>query len=112
MPAEAIDEALVALAHPARRRLVELCLTAERSVGELGQGAGLRQPAASQHLRVLRDARLLEVRRDGNRRLYRVDFARLAHVRATLEQLWGGRLPELKRAAEARARLSADDAQR
>jgi DNA-binding transcriptional ArsR family regulator len=103
MSAVAVDDALVALAHPARRRLVQLCADRERSVGELGRLTALRQPAASQHLRVLRDAGLVTVRRDGNRRLYRVDFERLARVRAALDGLWGQALPELKRASEARA---------
>jgi DNA-binding transcriptional ArsR family regulator len=104
MPAEAIDGALVVLAHPARRELVRLCIAGERSAGELGGLVRLRQPATSQHLRMLRDAGLLVVRPDGNRRLYRVDFARLALVRDALDDLWGAKLPELKRAAEARAR--------
>ena len=102
-----VDAAITALSHPARRELVRLCLAGERSAGELGEDVDLRQPATSQHLRVLRDAGLLVVRRDGNRRLYRVDFARLAEVRGALDDLWGTRLPELKRAAEARARASA-----
>jgi DNA-binding transcriptional ArsR family regulator len=104
MPAEAIDEAIVALSHPARRDLLRLCLAGEQSAGRLGELVKLRQPATSQHLRILRDAGLLVVRPDGNRRLYRVDFARLARVREALDDLWGARLPELKRAAEARAR--------
>lgn len=104
MEAEPIDDALQALAHPARRDLVRLCGDGERGVGELSRLVGLRQPAASQHLKVLRDAGLLAVRRDGNRRLYRVDFARLAEVRAAMDGLWGRALPALKRAAERRAR--------
>ena len=99
----AVDDAIVALSHPARRELVRLCAGGERSAGELGHLIGLRQPATSQHLRVLRDARLLSVRGEGNRRLYRVDFARLTTVRDALDELWGRRLPALKRAAEARA---------
>src|ERR687895_2475511 len=108
MAAEAIGGALLALSHPARRELVRLCSGGERSAGELGDLVRLRQPATSQHLRMLRDAGLLVVRRDGNRRLYRVDFARLAGVRDALDQLWGARLPDLKRAAEARARSAAE----
>jgi DNA-binding transcriptional ArsR family regulator len=107
MPAEAIDDALVALSHPARRELVRLCLNEERSAGELGTLVRLRQPATSQHLRTLRDAGLLTVRRDGNRRLYRVDFGRLAEIRTALDGLWGPKLADLKRAAEARARDAA-----
>lgn len=103
VPAFAINEAFVALAHPARRKLVRLCVEQERSAGELGRLVRLRQPAASQHLRVLRDAGLLIVRRDGNRRLYSVDFVRLERIRSAIDDLWTARLPELKRAAEARA---------
>jgi DNA-binding transcriptional ArsR family regulator len=104
MAAPAIDVTLSALSHPARRKLVRLCAAGERSAGELGGLVRLRQPATSQHLRVLREAGLLVVRRDGNRRLYRVDFERLARVREALDGLWGARLPALKRAAEGRAR--------
>jgi DNA-binding transcriptional ArsR family regulator len=104
VPAEALDAAIVALAHPARRELVRLCSAGERSAGELGELVRLRQPTTSQHLRMLRDAGLLVVRRDGNRRMYRVDFERLGQVQNALDALWGSRLPQLKRAAEARAR--------
>jgi DNA-binding transcriptional ArsR family regulator len=103
VPGLALDQAIGALAHPARRELVRLCTDRERSAGELGERLNLRQPATSQHLRVLRDAGLLSVRADGNRRLYRVDFERLAEVRTALDELWGSRLPALKRAAEGRA---------
>ncbi len=86
---------------------MRLCLAGERSAGELGQLVRLRQPATSQHLRMLREAGLLSVRRDANRRLYQVDFERLANVRAALDDLWADRLPRLKRAAEERARSQA-----
>jgi DNA-binding transcriptional ArsR family regulator len=104
VPTEAIDGALLALSHPARRQLVRLCVAGERSAGDLGRRAHLAQPTTSQHLRILRDSGLLIARRDGNRRLYRVDFQRLAGIRAALDDLWGARLPALKRVAEARAR--------
>jgi DNA-binding transcriptional ArsR family regulator len=104
---QAIDGALVALSHPVRRELIRLCTESERSVAELSESVRLRQPATSQHLRVLRDAGLVVVRVDGNRRFYQVDFARLGRIRSALDDLWGSRLSELKRAAEARARPSA-----
>ena|SRR5919109_719670 len=104
MAGETIDGALVALSHSVRRDLMRLCATSERSVGELGALVRLRQPATSQHLRILRDAGLLSVRQDGNRRLYRVDFERLVRVTETLDDLWGPSLRELKRAAEERVR--------
>jgi DNA-binding transcriptional ArsR family regulator len=80
------------------------------TVGELGRLAGLRQPTASQHLRVLRDVGLMTVRAEGNQRFYRVDFKRLAGIQAALDDLWGRRLPDLKRAAEARGRRRVDRA--
>jgi DNA-binding transcriptional ArsR family regulator len=112
MKAAPIDAALVALSHPARRELIRFCVESERSAGELGELVRLRQPATSQHLRTLRDAGLLIVRRDGNRRFYRVDFARLAGIRAALGDLWTAHLPELKRTAEARAHLDAETGKR
>jgi DNA-binding transcriptional ArsR family regulator len=108
----AIDDALVALSHPARRELIRLCVAGERTAGELGAGVRLRQPATSQHLRILREAGLVTVRPDGNRRLYRADVDRLTDVRAALDDLWADRLPRLKRAAEARSRARASAAVR
>ena len=59
-----------AVADPFRRRLLDLLLEAPRSVGELVAATGLTQPAASQHLRVLREAGLVSARPVGRRRLY------------------------------------------
>ena len=106
MRATAIDQSFVALAHPARRESVRLCTTQERSVGEVGDLLRLRQSSTSQHLRTLRDAGIVSVRQDGNRRLYRVDLTRLAEITATLDSLWGAKLPALKRIAEQKARAS------
>jgi DNA-binding transcriptional ArsR family regulator len=61
-----------ALAQDSRRRILDLIATAERPVGELVHELGLSQPAVSKHLRVLRQAGLVQVRVDGQRRLYRV----------------------------------------
>lgn len=72
----------------------------ERSVGELVELMEMTQPAASQHLRVLRDAGLVDVRIDGPRRLYRVDFAGLGALRAELDRFWGRHLEELRKATE------------
>ena len=105
-----LDEALRAVAHPARRQLLRLVADREHTVGELAERVGLSQPATSQQLGVLRDAGLVTTRPDGNRRLYRVDVERLAELRAELDQLWSGALSGLKAAAEAehqrRKRLS------
>jgi DNA-binding transcriptional ArsR family regulator len=90
-----VDATLRALAHPARRAMLELVWDAERSSSELADAVAMTRPAASQHLKVLRDAGLVRVRVDGNQRLYRVDADRLAEVRRRLEGFWGERLGRL-----------------
>jgi DNA-binding transcriptional ArsR family regulator len=91
----AVDDTLRALANPTRRAMLELVWDAERSSSEIAEAVGATRPAASQHLKVLRDAGLVRVRSDGNQRLYRVDAKRLAEVRAALERFWGARLDRL-----------------
>lgn len=81
--------------------MVELVMDRERAVGELADLTGMTQPATSQHLRVLRDAGLVDVRTDGPRRLYRVNFAGLAALRTELDRFWGGHLENLRSATEA-----------
>src|SRR5919108_5843409 len=99
-----VDETLRALAHPARRAMLQLVWDAERSSSDLADAVGVSRPAASQHLKVLRDAGLVHVRVDGNQRLYRVDLERLAEVRSQLEGFWGARLDRLASAVAARGR--------
>lgn len=94
------DQGFRALAHADRRSLLRLIGPDERGVGELADAAGLAQPAASQHLRVLRDAGLVVVRTDANRRLYSLDFARISALRAVLDDFWNDRLAALKVVAE------------
>jgi DNA-binding transcriptional ArsR family regulator len=90
-----VDDTLRALAHPGRRAMLRLIWDAERSSSELAAAVAMTRPAASQHLKVLRDAGLVRVRVDGNQRLYRVDADRLAEVRRQLEGFWGERLGRL-----------------
>jgi DNA-binding transcriptional ArsR family regulator len=97
-----VQAAIDALAHPGRRALLRLVLDRELGVGELAERIGLSQPAASQHLKVLRDAGLVRGRVDGRRRLYRVDLEGLERLRAELDAYWGPALGALKDAAEAR----------
>lgn len=66
------SKALVALADPTRRALFERIVEAPRSVGELTASATVTQPAVSQHLKVLKAARLVEVEQRGAQRIYRV----------------------------------------
>ncbi len=85
-----------ALAHPGRRRVLELLAEAERTSGALAAECGWTKPAASQQLKVLRDAGLVAVRADGNRRLYRARREALAELRAFLDDFWLARLSVLE----------------
>ena len=88
------------LAEPNRRRILDLLRAEERPVGELVDALALSQPAVSKHLRVLRDAGLVEVRSEAQRRLYRVRADPLRAVDEWLEPyraLWAARLDDLER---------------
>jgi DNA-binding transcriptional ArsR family regulator len=91
-----MEDALRAIANPRRRAMLELVWDGERTAGDIARESGLSAPATSQHLRVLRDAGLVSVRGDGNRRLYRARPARVAEVRAALDAFWGERLERLR----------------
>jgi DNA-binding transcriptional ArsR family regulator len=73
------------LAEPNRRRILDLLGESERPVGELVGELELSQPAVSKHLRVLREAGLVSVRTDAQRRLYRVEAEPLRAIDAWLE---------------------------
>jgi DNA-binding transcriptional ArsR family regulator len=96
-----MQEAIDAISHPGRRAMLRLVLDRELSVNELAERIGVSQPAASQHLKVLRDAGLVRGRVDGRRRLYRVDGEGLEQLRKELDAYWGPALAALKDAAEA-----------
>jgi DNA-binding transcriptional ArsR family regulator len=81
-------EHLVALADPTRRKLFERLRTREHTVGELATLTEITQPAVSQHLRVLRKARLVTNRQEGTRRYYRASAQGLAELRQYVETLW------------------------
>jgi DNA-binding transcriptional ArsR family regulator len=87
------------LAEPRRREILDLLRAGERPVGELVEQLDLSQPAVSKHLKVLRDAGLVEVRQDAQRRWYRLRPAPLAEIDAWLEpyrDLWRSRLDALE----------------
>jgi DNA-binding transcriptional ArsR family regulator len=96
----AVEDALRALAHPGRRTMLQLVWDQERPASALAEAAGLSKSAASQHLKVLRDAGLIDVRVDATRRLYRADLARVAEVAALLDDFWATPLQRLRAAAE------------
>jgi DNA-binding transcriptional ArsR family regulator len=88
------------VAEPTRRRILDLVLERERSVGDLVEQLGLSQPGVSKHLRVLRDGGLVDVRQDAQRRLYRVRPEPLREIDAWLEpyrRFWASRLDALER---------------
>ncbi|MGN2637577.1 ArsR/SmtB family transcription factor [Nocardia takedensis] len=87
MPTNGV-RALEALADPTRRAIFETLPPAPRSVGELAAAVGVTSSAVSQHLRVLREARLVMMRPAGNRRLYSLDPRGLGDARDYLEQFW------------------------
>jgi DNA-binding transcriptional ArsR family regulator len=97
-----MQEAIEAIAHPGRRELLRLVLDRELPVGELAERTGMSQPAASQHLKVLKDAGLVRGRVDGRRRLYAVDADGLERLRRELDAYWAPALAALKEAAERR----------
>jgi DNA-binding transcriptional ArsR family regulator len=88
------------LADPTRRRILDLLLEGPRPVGELVERLGLSQPGTSKHLRVLREAGLVEARKDAQRRVYELRPEPLADVAAWLEPFrreWAIRLDALER---------------
>ena len=91
-----MEQALRAIANPRRRAMLELVWDGERTAGEIASLSSLSRPAASQHLRVLREAGLVRVRVDGNQRLYRSDPQRIAALRAALDEFWGARFERLR----------------
>jgi DNA-binding transcriptional ArsR family regulator len=84
----AYESALIALADPTRRRLLERLKRRPHTVGELARLAKISQPGVSQHLQVLRRARLVVERRDGVRRYYRARPEGLDALRRYVETLW------------------------
>jgi DNA-binding transcriptional ArsR family regulator len=94
-------EALTALADPTRRQVFERVAARPSAVGELAVGLPVSRPAVSQHLRVLREARLVTVAPAGNRRIYQVDPAGLSALRDYLDGFWNRSLASFKRVAEA-----------
>lgn len=97
-----MEDAIRALAHPGRRAMLRLVWDEERTASELADAAGLSRSAASQHLKLLREAGLVHARAESTRRLYRADPARVAEVAALLDDFWATPLERLRATAEAR----------
>jgi DNA-binding transcriptional ArsR family regulator len=98
-----VDVSFAVLAEPTRRDILDLLRDGERPVGDLVDRLRMSQPAVSKHLRVLRDAGLVDVRADAQRRLYRLRAEPLAEIDewlAPYRRLWSRSLDKLERHVE------------
>jgi DNA-binding transcriptional ArsR family regulator len=97
-------DSLTALADPTRRKIVEMLGRGELASGEIADRVDMSAPAVSQHLKVLKEARLVQVRVEGQRRVYSLDPEGLQMIDAWLAEVrrfWAGSLDALERALRA-----------
>jgi DNA-binding transcriptional ArsR family regulator len=92
--------ALAVLADPTRRKVFERLRTGPRAVNALATGLPVSRPAVSQHLKVLKEAGLVEERSEGVRRIYSVRREGLAELRDWLDSFWDEALDAFKAEAE------------
>jgi DNA-binding transcriptional ArsR family regulator len=95
-----MEAVLKAIAEPRRREILRLVSGDELTAGEIAARFDVTRPAISQHLTILRNAGLLDERREGTRRLYRVRPEAFGEVRAYLESFWDEGLLALKNVVE------------
>jgi len=95
-----MEAALRAIAEPRRRRILELVGTRELTAGEIASHFEVTRPAISQHLGVLKEAGLVDERRNGTQRLYRARPQGLAELKAFLDGFWDEKLEALQQEAE------------
>jgi DNA-binding transcriptional ArsR family regulator len=89
-----------ALGDSTRRAIFERLADHPRAVGELARDLPISRPAVSQHLKVLKEARLVVDRPDGNRRIYRLDPDGVGALRVQLERFWSKALAAYKDVVE------------
>ncbi|MGI9577147.1 MAG: metalloregulator ArsR/SmtB family transcription factor [Microthrixaceae bacterium] len=105
-----MDDTLKAMAAPTRRKILRLVRDGELAAGRIAEHfPSITRPAVSQHLRVLEDAGLVQVRREGNRRLYRWRREGMRDVAGFVDEMWTERLARLKLAAELEASRNAGE---
>jgi DNA-binding transcriptional ArsR family regulator len=93
-------DAFVALADPTRRQIIQSLAEGEAAFGDIADQFEISRPAVSQHLKVLREARLVTVRKDAQRRIYRIEASGFEEVDDWLDsvrQFWNQRLDQLER---------------
>ncbi|MGA9718451.1 MAG: metalloregulator ArsR/SmtB family transcription factor [Acidobacteriaceae bacterium] len=97
------ERVLDALGDPTRRAVLKRLRRGARSVGEISVGMEVSRPAVSQHLKILKAARLVTVRAEGTRRVYAVDPRGITSLRKWLEGFWDEALTAFQAAAEREA---------
>ena len=97
------ERVLDALGDPTRRAVLKRLRGGGRSVGEIAEGMEVSRPAVSQHLKILKAARLVTVHAEGTRRVYAVDTRGIEAMRKWLEGFWDETLTAFKEAAEREA---------
>jgi DNA-binding transcriptional ArsR family regulator len=93
-------QVLTALADPTRQRIVEMLAGRELSAGAIADRFDVSAPAISQHLKVLKDAKLVRMRVDAQRRMYQLDpagFQEMEEWLSRVRRFWGGKLDALER---------------
>jgi DNA-binding transcriptional ArsR family regulator len=95
-----VQATLKAIAASRRRQILALVREGELTAGEIAAHFDVTRPAISQHLNVLKEARLVSERRNGTKRLYQARPEGLVELMAFLEEFWDDRLEALKREAE------------
>src|SRR5678815_3380479 len=104
-----METALKAIAAPRRRQILRLVRDGELSAGEIASHFDVTRPAVSQDLTLLKEAGLVDERRNGTRRLYRARPEGLAELREFLDEFWDARLEALKREAEREESQNGED---
>ncbi|HTR31188.1 MAG TPA: metalloregulator ArsR/SmtB family transcription factor [Puia sp.] len=94
------DIVLNALGDPTRRAIFEKLVAGPLSVAHIAEGMDVTRPAVSQHLKVLKEAKLISMEQQGTRSIYRIDQEGLIALRNFLDRFWGEALQNLKRVAE------------
>jgi DNA-binding transcriptional ArsR family regulator len=101
-----MDAAFKAMAEPRRREILRLIWSEELPASQIAaRFTDVTRSAVSQHLGVLRDAELIVERRDGTRRMYRVNHEEMARLRTFLDDYWTGSLERLRDLSEASERM-------
>jgi DNA-binding transcriptional ArsR family regulator len=96
-------EGWTALGDPTRRAIFERLAERPLAVGELARDLPISRPAVSQHLKVMKEARLVAARREGNRRIYELDPDGIALLRTYLDRFWSKAMTAYKAAVEKQA---------